>query len=210
MKWLRRIGIVLVGLILVAVTARLAAPALARALLRSETLHPADLIVVLGSHRMERTLEAADLYKEGWSKRILLLRSAGEVNANLMHRLQIQFPVWVDMQKSVLRQRGIPDAAVEASATEMGTTQDEAAFTVALAKRTGVKRMIVVTSPYHTRRAGNYFRDEAAGGVEIIMRADRYERYDPSVWWRRPIDRHDVILEYLKLIVHGFPFLTRD
>ncbi len=207
MKWLRRLGTFFVVLVLLALAARLAAPFLGRALIRSDQLAPADAIVVLGSHRMERTLEAATLYKEGWSGRILLLRSPGEVNGQLMQRLHVEFPVWIDLQKNVLQQMGVPAASIEESGVQLDATRDEAAFTIDLARRKGWKRIIVSTSPYHTRRAGKYFRREAAGAVDVLMRPDRYERIVPDVWWRRPIDRFDVLSEYVKLVVQNFRFM---
>lgn len=203
MKWFRSIALTLVGLVVLATVVRLMMPLPARALVRSDKLLPADMIVVLSSGRLERTFEAATLYREGWSKRILLLRAADISTRGLLKALNVRAPVLVEIQKDILRQMGVPESAILVNPVPLGNTRAEAEFTIAYLKRAGIKRVIVVTSPYHTARAGRYFRRASGKSVDVIMRANRYERVDPNHWWRWPLDRNDVVLEHMKTI-HGF------
>ena len=199
MKRFRFLAIaVLVGAGL-ALGARLAMPLAARALIRSDPLAHADMIVVLSSYRLERTLEAGTLFREGWSGRVLLLRSPDAVNRDLLRSLHVRFADLADIQRDILAQMGVPAAAVIESPAEFGTTKAEAHFVAELARRQRCRRIIVVTSPYHTSRAGRYFRKEAGKSFTVVMRPNRYERIDPDHWWRRPVDRYDVVFEYLKL-----------
>ena len=178
----------------------MAMPHIGSVLIRSDRLARADMIVVLGSHRAQRTVEAGTLFKEGWSGRILLLRSPGDLNRPALRRMGIHMPVWIDVQKDVLMQMGVPSSAIAESSVELGNTREEAEYIGQEARRGGMSRVIVVTSPYHTRRAGSYVRRAAGPSVEVLMRANRYERVDPDHWWQRPIDRSDVVFEYMKRI----------
>src|SRR5581483_5007936 len=150
-------------------------PFMARRLIRADPLQRSDLIVVLGSFRIERTLEAAALYREGWAPAIMLLRPPDLMRDGLRQQLHIRVPVYLDVQIDVLRQLGVMPSAMEPSPGVQDSTRDEAAAIAALARRRGYRRIIVVTSPYHTARAGTLFDRAAAGSVEITMRPDRYE-----------------------------------
>ena len=47
------------------------------------------------------------------------------------------------------------------------------------------RRVIIVTSKQHTRRARLVMSRRLAGtGVKVIMRASRYDRTDVEHWWR--------------------------
>ena len=200
MKRFRYAAIVLLVVGALALCVWLAMPHIGSVLIRSDRLARADMIVVLGSYRAERTVEAGALFKEGWSGRILLLRSPGELSRPALRRLGIHLPVWIDVQKDVLEQMGVPSSAIVESPVELGTTREEAEYIGQEARRGGMSRVIVVTSPYHTRRAGSYIRRAAGPSVVVLMRANRYERADPDHWWQRPVDRNEVVFEYLKRI----------
>lgn len=202
MKWLRYIAFTILGFVAVAVAIRLMMPTIGRLLIRSDTLAKSDMIVVLGSNRLERTFEAGTLYREGWSGRIFLLRPPDIANSGLLRQLNVRVPVLADIQKDVLAQMGVLPSAIRQSPVPIGNTEAEAEFTVRYARQAGYKRIIVVTSPYHTARAGRYFGNAAGESLVVIMRPNRYERADPSRWWRRPVERLDVLLEYIKAI-HG-------
>ena len=197
---IRRLFAFLLIIVLAAGGVRLAMPFMARHLLRSDPLKPADVIVVLGSTRLERTLEAGTLFREGWAPRILLLRPRDEVRDSLRGRFGIQVPVLLDIQESVLRQMNVPSAAIAESPRTQESTRGEAAATAEYARQKGYRRMIVVTSPYHASRAGALFDRAMKGSCEVIVHPDRYEEIDPNRWWLRYPERYDVTREYLSRI----------
>ena len=98
---------------------------------------------------------------------------------------------------------GIPPSAIVLPATVHDNTADEAHTLRLLAHDRGWRRVIVATSKYHTRRAGFALRWELTGtGVEVIVRASRYDSADPAHWWR---NRHDVqfaVSEAQKLVAY--------
>ena len=197
---IKRLLGILILLALAVIGARLAMPFMARHLMRSDPLKHSDVIVVLGSSHLERTLEAGSLYREGWAPRILLLRPPDAVRDSLRGRLGIRVPVFLDIQESVLRQMNVPPSAIAESPRTQGSTRAEATATADYARQKKYRRMIVVTSPYHTSRAGALFDRAAKGSFEVIVHPDRYEEIDPNRWWLRFPERYDVTREYLSRI----------
>ena len=92
--------------------ARLAMPFAARRLIHSDPLVRADLIVVLGSYRLERALEAGSLFRERWSDRILLLRAPDIATSGLLRQLHLHIPVWLDIERDALVQMSVPPAMI--------------------------------------------------------------------------------------------------
>jgi len=192
------------ALVLAALTAagRAAMPFAARRLIHSDPLVRSDLIVVLGSYRLERPLEAGALFREGWGSRILLLRSPDVATSGLLRQLHLRLPVWLDIERDALLQMSVPPSAIIDAPLALDTTRAESEFVADYARSHRYHRVIVVTSPYHSGRAVRLFRRAAGGSFVVIMRPSRYDSPDPEHWWRRAPDRTDVVLEYLKTI-HG-------
>jgi uncharacterized SAM-binding protein YcdF (DUF218 family) len=174
-------------------------------LVRSDPPMRADLIVVLATSRLERTLEAAMLVREGWSQRVLLMHPADSPRSAVLRQLGVDVPTFYAIQRRALSQMHIPDDAIFESDPNRLTTRDEARYIVDFARQRGYRRIIVVTSPYHTRRAGSLIRRAAGDDVEVLIRANRYETIHPARWWQYPSDRTDVVFEYLK-IVHALGY----
>ena len=82
--------------------------------------------MVLGSYRLERTLEAGALFREGVSPRIFLLRAPDVANRGVLDKLRIHVPTWIDIQKEALAQMSVPAAAVIGLPRVTDTTATEA------------------------------------------------------------------------------------
>lgn len=138
------------------------------------------------------------LFREGWAPRIMLLRAPDVVRDSVRQQLGICVPVFVDVQRDALRQMGVPANAILESPHTQDSTRTEAEAIAAYAREQGLKRVMIVTSAYHTGRAGSLFDRASANGFKVVVRPTRYEHPDPDHWWRRFPDRSDVVLEYLK------------
>ena len=197
------LAIVLIGVV-AAVGVRLALPYLGKRLIRSDRLQKADLIVVLGSSRLERTLEAGTLYNEGWAPRILLSRPPDALRDATRQQLHLHLPVFLDLQQDVLAQMHVPRSAIALSPTTPESTREEAVAVRDYVHQYGYRRIIVVTSPYHTGRAGLLFDRAAKGSFDVVVHPDRYEPLHLDRWWRAFPDRYDVTREYQSLIYSLF------
>lgn len=81
------------------------------------------------------------------------------------------------------------------------STWENARNTARLMRAHGLRRAIVVTSPYHTRRAAWVFRAvfrPQGLQVRLLAVSDSFFRVDE--WWTRHRDRNLVAREYAKLL----------
>ena len=174
-----------------------------RYLQREDPLQQADAMFVLAGTRTMRLLEAVDLYKEGYAPLVVLSPGFVEPSEYLLRQRGVQFPREVEQERDLLGQLGVPPAAVIATSGSADNTAQEATILRGLVTAHGWRRVIVVTSKFHTRRAGFAFRRELAGtGADVVMRASRYDRADPAHWWRYRGDYRFALTEWLKLIAY--------
>jgi uncharacterized SAM-binding protein YcdF (DUF218 family) len=101
---------------------------------------PADAIIVLGGGVFDRPPKAAELFQAGFAKRIIVTGD-GDCDENRL----------------ALVARGVPQSAIEVECRSR-TTWENARFTEPLLKAAGARKVIIVTSWYHSRRALNTFR----------------------------------------------------
>jgi len=103
----------------------------------------------------------------------------------------------------VMEQLGVPASAILQPPESVDNTGQEANMLRAMAQERHWRRVIVVTSKYHTRRAGFAFRRGLEGtGAVPIVRASRYDASDPAQWWRRRADFRFAGSEWVKLLFY--------
>jgi uncharacterized SAM-binding protein YcdF (DUF218 family) len=103
----------------------------------------ADVLVVLGGGSTERPRRAAELFHAGEAPR-LLCSGEGDCRSN----------------QRILINAGVPREIIHLEC-ESRNTSENAQRTIALLREQGVKRVIIVTSWYHSRRALNCFEHHA-------------------------------------------------
>jgi uncharacterized SAM-binding protein YcdF (DUF218 family) len=174
-----------------------------RYLQHEDPLQKSDAIFVLAGTRAERPLEAIDLYKEGYAP-IVILSPGIEENAEVLLRTRgVRFPRQDELQREALVQSGIPPAAVLSTGGFVDNTAQEANLLRAIVQARGWRRVIIVTSKYHTRRTAFAFRRALEGtGAQVITRASRYDSSDPARWWRRRSDVRYALSEWQKLLAY--------
>jgi uncharacterized SAM-binding protein YcdF (DUF218 family) len=178
-------------------------PFAGRYLVVQDPLEHSDAIVVLAGARVERWLEAVDLYRAGWAPRILL--SGGRMEASEM-RLRaggIRFPTEPELARDAMIQMKIPSEAIAIIPDVLDNTAQEAAATHAILGARGWTRVIVVTSKYHTRRTRFAFARELRGTpVHLVVRWTRHDASTPERWWADRADTRFVIMETQRLLLY--------
>ena len=174
-----------------------------RYLQHEDPLQKSDAAFVLGGARVERWLEAFDLYKEGYAPIIMLSPERPEPSERLLQARGVRFPAIFELQRDALIQLGVPTGAIIANPGYVDNTAQEAALLRQTALSRGWKRVIVVTSKYHTRRAGFAFRRTFAdSGIVVLVRASRHDMADPASWWRTRADFRFASSEWQKLMLY--------
>jgi uncharacterized SAM-binding protein YcdF (DUF218 family) len=170
------------------------------ALVISRPLDSPDAILVLASHEWERIPAAAEHARRQPSATVLLTRP-GIVTEYNCHRC--------GEREEWLQALGVPAERIRVLARVVGSTRDEALAALPYCRLEGVRRLLVVTSPYHTRRALATFAQVFEGsGVEIGIEASTaHSTARPDRWWATAYDRWYVRYEWRArlyyLVRHG-------
>ena len=159
----------------------------------------ADAIVVLAGSIADRGLEAADLYASGVAPIVVVTREALPRGTEALAKRGVRLPETADMLRGVLRRLGIPEAALVQLQRRNRSTESEARTIARWACTHGVRRIVVVTSRAHTRRARLILRQTLGPSVALAIRSTHYDRFRPAHWWHTREDMKDVLREYEKL-----------
>lgn len=164
-----------------------------------ETPRAADAIVVLAGS-FERSMYAADLYERGLAPRILVSVPRPENSLLRLDRLGVPYPRPEAIYKEILLKKGVPEQAIELVAAGAISTVDEAEV-FALRLKPSHMRVLVVTSPYHVRRAAMVFRDAFRDTAQVTVVGTPYEPL-PEEWWSSQDAARNVLLETVKILLY--------
>lgn len=160
-----------------------------------------DAIVILGDDNYggDRAAKAAELFKAGWAPRVV---ASG--------RFLRPYASITDLEEHDLKNDGVPEQAIVRFQHHAANTKEEAEALHQLIRQQGWKRIILVTSNYHTRRA-RYICERAfpAGTVLRVVPAPDSE-YDPDHWWQ---SRRGLVIfshEFVGMIVSIWEMRRQD
>lgn len=145
-----------------------------------QPLSRADVIVVLGGGMETRPFEAARLYQLGLAPKILLPtpRIIPSAQAGLI-------PTDLEIARLILVKNKVSDTAIIVISGTVNNTHDEAIAVRQWAATNAVKRVIVVTDFFHTRRALWMFHKELApAGIQVEADAAPGKIFSPTDWWQ--------------------------
>lgn len=151
----------------------------------------ADAIVAISGDAGPRVATAVDLWRAGYADRILFsgasIDPASASSAELMKRQAMQLGVPADR------------IMVESMST---STEQNAANVAEMMNATGLRSAILVTSPYHQRRASmNFSRAFEPYGIVFRNHPADDPEWDPDFWWTREPARTLTVIELAKLAV---------
>jgi uncharacterized SAM-binding protein YcdF (DUF218 family) len=141
-----------------------------------------DFIYLLNGDEHTRPFHAAQLYAQGLAPRIVVAREEPR-RAEAMGLA----PNGTAVSVEVMRRLGVPDSAITVIPVPGGvtSTHDEGEVLLAYLKEHPAKRVLVVTSMFHTRRAQWTFgRVLGDFPVDVRMVAAPDERFDETNWWQ--------------------------
>lgn len=156
-----------------------------------DPLAKADAIVALSGDTGARTQTAVDLWKRKYAPVIIFAGASVDPNSapsgELMKRLAIA--------------DGVPENAILVEPAS-NTTQENARLVADLMTARHFTTAILVTSPYHQRRAAVLFgREFPPAHLTFINYPARDPAWDPNTWWLREPSRTLTIVELAKLSV---------
>jgi uncharacterized SAM-binding protein YcdF (DUF218 family) len=198
----RLLGIVAVLLLLAVAGWALHQPvlrAVAHALVVEDALADADALVVVAGDAPFREQAVADLFKQGWAPRVIVSRPVNPASVAALVELGVR-PLDVQGEShAALLRFGIPAAAIVTLERTAQITEDELALVRQEARARGWRRLILVSSPDHTRRVKTIWYRRGGDGIQAIVRASPYGRFPRDGWWRERRMAERVLHEYLGL-----------
>jgi len=151
-----------------------------------------DAIVVLSddNYNGDRAARAAELLKAGWAPRVI---ASG--------RLLRPYASIAELMEHDLTSHGVPATAVVRFPNRAPNTREEAMAVGQFVSAHGWKRIIVVTSNYHTRRAKYIYERVLPAGTVLRVVAAPDSDYDPDNWWRTRAGTKTFFRETVGMIV---------
>jgi len=149
-----------------------------------------DAIIAISGDTGARTDSAVALWKQGYAP-VLIFSGASQdpqsvASAELMKRAAVA--------------AGVPADAI-LTEPESATTEENAANVAELMHARNLRTAILVTSPYHQRRASILFEREfdRRGGITFRNHPADDPDWDANVWWTRDPSRTRTLVELAKL-----------
>ncbi len=151
--------------------------------------HQADAVVaVSGGDTAARTREAIALYQNGWAPYLIFSGAAQDVSG----------PSNAEAMKRQAVQAGVPESAIITEETSLNTEQN-ATNTKALLQQYQLKKIILVTSVYHQRRANLEFTKRAGSSIVVVNHPVARDAQWTEQWYITPIGWWLVVGELVKI-----------
>lgn len=164
--------------------------AAAHQLMREDQLLPADAIAVLGGDPLGyREAHAAELYHRGLGRKLIISGLPFAWGGNTG-----------DAKRRFLLCRGVLDQDILVLPMAWNT-RSEASNLIAMMQEQGWHSMIVVTSPYHARRALYTIERRARANRQLRFYSSPIAatppEWQPDQWWKRRRDVFKTVREFL-------------
>jgi uncharacterized SAM-binding protein YcdF (DUF218 family) len=167
--------------------------AMGDALVKDEPPRKADIgLVLAGDFSGNRVVLAGQLVNQGFVPKVLVSGPAGVYGV-----------FECDLAIPFAENKGFPASYFVAFPHRAHSTQEEAGVVVPELRRLGAKTVLLVTSDYHTRRAGKIFR-AAAPDLTFYVVGARDDDFSPHGWWRNREGRKVFAFESLKTVTEWF------
>ncbi len=157
-----------------------------------DSLDKADALLVLSGDNFygDRATRAAELFREGKAPVVVASGRRLRPNAGI-----------TELTEHDLVERGVPKEKILRFAHDADSTREEAEALAKLAKTKKWRRVIVVTSNYHTRRARYIFRRVFPQDIETRVASARDGDFDPERWWEKRTSTKDLMREFAAMAV---------
>ncbi len=156
----------------------------------------ADAIVVLSGDYGARLEQGVELYQKGYA-RWLVLVGGGQQGS----------PPAAEVMKRQAAELGVPPARM-LEVDQSTSTREDALYTRDLMVRQGLKSAILVTSPYHERRASLTFAKAFQDtDISVASYPVQDDQWHPDSWWKNDTTRRLTLVELAKLAyykLHGY------
>ena len=165
----------------------------------------ADAIVVLSGRLPERAIEAARVYKAGYSDLVWISPPVSPVDD--LKAMKISYLGEDFYNEKVLIAKGVPPDSIRILDNPDANTEAEVRQIAEDLHKSDFHSVIIVTSKAHTRRVRTIWNKLVGSEPRLIVHYAHDDTFDGAHWWRHTRDALDVMRETLGLLNAwaGFP-----
>ena len=159
----------------------------------SDQLEKSDTIVVLDGDypQDERLLHALQLWKSGYAPKVILSAKLAE------WQTYEDYPSW----RHAVKLRIFPKDTLLVATHAADSTKEEAQHLRIYSRQHGFKRVIIVTSNYHTWRTKRVYEKEWRDSDVTVYISPAYSsHFHPDEWWQHRADSRTFFYEFSKII----------
>lgn len=161
-----------------------------------------DALFVLGGNSLDRGAEAAKLYKDGVSAKLVC--SGGNIPSVLKAINEPQFEL--EITRTLLLNAGVSANHIDVLTTAT-STWEEAQEIVDYCDTHEIERAMIVSSKFHLRRVRGVFTDMFEDrDTELFFHGAPSSDYDESEWWKSEGGLIMVNNEYVKLFYYWLKY----
>jgi uncharacterized SAM-binding protein YcdF (DUF218 family) len=170
----------------------------------------ADVIVVLSGRLPERAMEAARVYKAGYSDQVWISPPVSPVDD--LKAMKISYLGEDFYNEKVLIAKGVPPDSIRILDNPDANTEAEVRQIANDLFKSDLHSVIIVTSKAHTRRVRTIWNKLVGSEPRMIVHYAHDDTFDGAHWWRHTRDALDVMRETLGLLNDwaGFPLRPNE
>ncbi len=159
-----------------------------------------DAAVVLntGLEYYPRLIEAASIYKKGLVKKIIINGNRKTDSLRDIEAMGFKSCCpWYEDRVRILEILGVPGYdVIPVSAEDAYDTLTEAEAVGGELVNQNYKRIILITSKFHTRRAAHIWKQIYEEKLEVSSVSAKTDPFDPAAWWKYGRQVRWVLAEY--------------
>ena len=162
----------------------------AKMIIRQDVIKPADAIVILAGEENERVEYGVKLFKDGFARKDVIIMAGGPL---------VWKYSWAGLMKDHAESLDVPAGKILLE-DKSRSTEEDAIYTKEILQRNRISSIILVTSPYHSRRASIIFERVLGKDIGIVNAPADQSWFEISEWWKRRRERATVLNEFSKYI----------
>ena len=171
-------------------------------LVYEDKLQPSDAVFVLGGNSLERGIAAHRLYQLNQAKHYY---TTGKNIPSILEALDKKMTE-AEVTRFFMIQSGADSTAV--TALNVGTsTFEEAEFILSFAQKNRFRKIIILSSKFHTRRIRSVFKKIfRKSNIEVFITGADPNKYKLEKWWHEEEGLLMVNNEYVKLFYYWWVY----
>jgi uncharacterized SAM-binding protein YcdF (DUF218 family) len=167
-------------------------------LIKEDALQQVDAMFVLSGDAFDRGNEATRIYKAGYTKHIVC--PGGNIQKSIK-ALGLNY-YESELTKIDMARNGVPDSTI-VLVKEGTSTFEEAQAMLTYCKIHKLKKVMVLSALFHTRRVNYCYRKLFnENGIQLVLRGAPSSDYNEKTWWYEENGMIMVNNEYIKFVVY--------